>query len=98
VEPLRGQHALLCKHKGVSLIVLGTGLLLTHGVGLKLGLLLIPLVSVLSLMPASLVDRINFGLKVLCVGWGSLILYWGACLASGGDLFRFHIPDVVSYS
>jgi hypothetical protein len=43
---------------------------LAHGMGLKLGQLLFgySLVSALSAMPAFLVDRIIFGLKVLWVG------------------------------
>jgi hypothetical protein len=31
-------------------------------------------------------------------GLVSLLLHWGSCLATGGDLFRFHIPNVVSHS
>jgi hypothetical protein len=33
------------------------------------------------------------------VGWLlSLLLYWGSCLATGGGLFRFHIPTAVNLS
>jgi hypothetical protein len=44
---------------------------LAHGMGLKLGsyCLSIPSVSTPSFLPAFLVDRINFVMKVLWVGW-----------------------------
>jgi hypothetical protein len=44
---------------------------------------------------AFLVDRINFGLKVL---WVACCPYPSteSCLATGGSLFRFHIPTAMS--
>jgi hypothetical protein len=59
--------------------------------------LAIPSVSAPSPMPAFLVDRINFVLKVLWVGW-CLWHHGVSCLAAGGGLFRFHIPNVVSHN
>jgi hypothetical protein len=61
---------------------------------LKLGQLLVPPVSALSPVPAFPVARINLGLNALC-----LSLHWDYHLdTGGGDLFRFHIPNVVNHS
>jgi uncharacterized membrane protein (DUF106 family) len=70
VEPLRGQVAPVCKHDRVSLIVLVIGACPWDGsqVGLVIGWPF-PQSLLPPLSPAFLVDRIDFGLKVLWVGW-----------------------------
>ena len=73
--------------------------MLAHGMGFKLGLLLVghslPLLH--TTPPAFLVDRIDtFGVKSFLGELVSLLLHWGFCLATGGDLFRFYISNAVS--
>jgi hypothetical protein len=68
VEPLWGQHAPVCKHSRVSLVVLGIAVCPYGRVSIWASYwLAIPSVSA----PPSvfLGDSINFGLKVLWVGW-----------------------------
>ena len=60
--------------------------------------LAIPSLSVPSCVPAFPIDRLNFGLKVLWVGWCLLSLHWGSSLDTGGGFFRFHIPNGVNHS
>ena len=54
-------------------------------------------ISSLSSMPAFLVDRINYGLKVFWVRW-CLYPAIGWSLAIGNGLFRFHNANIVSHS
>ena len=87
--PLRGQHALVCKHNRVSLIVLGNGACPWDRcqVGPVISNFLI---SDPSPMPAFLVHRINFELKVLWVGWylycSTGVPAWLQQVASSGSI------------
>jgi hypothetical protein len=96
VEPLGEHHAPVCKYDRVSLIVLGTGACPWDiaQIGLVIGW---PFpISTPSSMPTFLVDRINLGLKVSWVGWCLYCSPWGSCLATGGGLLSFPIPNAVT--
>ena len=45
-----------------------------------------------SLVPAFLLQRNNFGLKTLKVGWGNPSLHWETFLTTGSSVFMFYIP------
>jgi hypothetical protein len=94
VEPLKGQlcSAPVCKHYRISLILL----VLAHDMDLKLGWLLVShSLSLCSIfVPVFLLNRTNFGLKVLLMGWYLHPYTGGPCQATGDGLFRFHIPTV----
>jgi hypothetical protein len=70
---------------------------LAHGIGLKLGTLLFGHSLSLCSSPvvSFLIDRIDFESKVLWVGLCYLSVHWCSCLATGGGLFDFHVPNAV---
>jgi len=72
---------------------------LAHKRGLKLGQLLMGhSLSLFSIpVPAFLVDRMQFGFKVLFLVAVSIVSLH-SCLAKGGFVFRFQISNSVSYS
>ena len=71
--------------------------MLAHGMGFKFGHLFVG--HSLSLcsnpLPTFLVDRINFGLKVLWMGCNLFHfaeqVEGGSCMTTGSRLFRFHV-------
>ena len=72
--------------------------MLAHGIGLKLGQLLVGhlLISVPSPpIPALFVRQDKFGVGSFVCGLVSLLLHWGSCLATEGDLFRFYFPNAM---
>ena len=88
---LREQHAPVCKHNTVSLIVLGIGVCPWDGsqVGPVIGW---PFPQFL----IHLVERTNFGDKFY-VWVVSLSFHWGSCMDTGGSNFKFHIStDYIS--
>jgi hypothetical protein len=74
--------------------------MLAHGMSLKLGWLFVGhSLSLCSILHACISYRQNkFGVKGFVGELVSLSFHWGSCLATGGGLFRIHIPHVVSHS
>jgi hypothetical protein len=97
LDPLRGQHAPLCKHIRLSLLVLGIGVCPWNGskLGSVIGWLLSQ--SLLHLLWLHFfVDRINFGLTVLWVGWclynSTGVPVWLQQVASSGSMSPMSQP------
>jgi hypothetical protein len=87
----------VCKHYRVSLIMSRLG---AYQVGLKLGWFLVDnslsLCSILG--PCISYRRDKFWVESFIGGFVSLLLYLDSCLATGGGLFRFHIPKVICHN
>jgi hypothetical protein len=49
--------------------------------------------SLPNLCPSISFKQDKFWFEVLCMGWVPYPCTWGSCLAIGGDLFGFHVPN-----
>ena len=91
MEPLREQHAPVCKHKRVSLC---QGLVLAHEMGLQLGLLVGHCLSLYSIPHTCIPCRQDkFWIESFVGELVSLLLHWRSFLHTGVVVFRFDIPQ-----